>query len=650
MSDSAKTPSKAKAPKKSPANAKPAAKKAAPKAKAQPAKKAAPKAKAQPAKPAPKAKAQPAVKKAAPKPPPKPKGPDIGELIAFAKAWAAADTEAHHVADTMERIGLAEKGKPADLIETFGQWLNFGTAGLRGVFGPGPNRMNRRMVRLTTAGLADYLLTTAEDVKRDGVVIGYDGRHFAREFAEDAARVLAGRGIKSFLAERVSPTPLIAHSVRALGAAAGIVVTASHNPPEYSGYKVYWDNGAQIIPPHDKGIAAAIQALSDYGDCPELHSVTPMFVRRIPPSVIAGYEKAVLGLRCAPATGAVVAYSAMHGVGTRILKRVFAAAGHELHAEASQAWPDPDFSTVRFPNPEEPGAMDRVMALGKEVGADIAIANDPDADRLCVAVRGEKGFYLLSGDQVGVLLASELMREGPDWAREPHQYATTVVSSSMLGAMAKKRGHDYAETLTGFKWIANNGLDFEARTGGQFVMGYEEALGYTVGGVARDKDGISAALLIADLASVLKAEGKSLQDRLNELYTEFGMYRTRQYAVRLPGADGAAKIRSAMDTVRANPPQSLAGKKVIAVRDLLTGNRTAGKKTSSIDLPRSNVLAFDLEGGSRMVVRPSGTEPKIKFYFQGCAPVGKDGMGAAEKAADAIVAALAADAKKLTGL
>ncbi|HSN30263.1 MAG TPA: phospho-sugar mutase, partial [Kofleriaceae bacterium] len=417
-----------------------------------------------------------------------------------AEAWLSEDPDPKTAAELRALIERADKGDAKaqrELHESFDGQLEFGTAGLRGILGPGPQKMNRVLVRKVTAGLAAYLHANVPDVANRGVLIGHDARHNSRVFAEDTARVLAGAGIKALLAPRPWPTPTTAWAVTATNAAAGVMVTASHNPPAYNGYKVYWGNGAQIIPPHDHGIAAAIGKIGRSDELP-MPPLTDKHIVHLDESLHDRYLKAVVALRAQPALDGsklVIAYTPLHGVGAPSVEPAMKQAGFpHLHTEPSQREGHPDFPTVAFPNPEEKGAMDLVLALASKVKADLVLANDPDADRLCVAVPDGPGFKLLTGDQVGALLADYLLEVSP---KDKRMVATTIVSSQLLSYLAKQTGADYRETLTGFKWIGNAAMDFETSTGGRFVMGYEEALGYSVGPLVRDKDGVSACVLFA---------------------------------------------------------------------------------------------------------------------------------------------------------
>jgi phosphomannomutase len=539
------------------------------------------------------------------------------QLTQQARQWLEGDPDAQTRAE-LEKL-LAEQNE-AELSDRFGARLEFGTAGLRGTLGAGPNRMNRAVVRRTTLGLARYLKAQVKDVAQRGVVIGRDGRIGSPEFLEDTAAVLCAEGIPAHVFEGVVPTPLVAHAVEALHAAAGVMVTASHNPPEYNGYKVYWGNGAQIIPPHDEGIAAAIDAVGPAREVKLLgQAQAGALWQVIPPAIEEGYFKALAALPLHPEVprDLAIAYTPMHGVGNRFARRALADAGFaRVESVAEQAEPDGRFPTVKFPNPEEPGAMDLVLALARKLDAELCLANDPDADRLAVAVRTAKGQYQqLTGNEVGILLGHYLLTEGKQSA--DRLVITTIVSSSQLGVMARALGVAYEETLTGFKWIANRAMALKESAHQEFVFGFEEALGYTVGTVARDKDGIGAALMVAELAAVAKARGRTLLEELGEIQRRFGLFAASQKSVTMPGASGAQAIKKIMASFRAQPPQDVAGLAVQAVSDLFAGTRrTREGALSTLDLPPSDVLVYALQGDARIVLRPSGTEPKIKFYFE----------------------------------
>jgi phosphomannomutase len=471
------------------------------------------------------------------------------------------------------------------------------------------------VVQRVAAGLASYALECAPDAGSRGAVIGYDGRHGSRVFAEDTARVLARAGFQVWLAETTCPTPSLAHALLHLGASVGVMVTASHNPPADNGYKVYWANGAQILPPHDTGISTATDWTGPLPELPELDGLVESGqVAPIPRSAWQDYLARVLALRVHTNTDIRAVYTAMHGVGGDTILQVLGAAGHDdVHPVAAQQEPDGDFPTVHFPNPEEPGALDLALADAQAIGADLLIANDPDADRLAVALPDSMGGWSsLTGDEVGVLLADDLLSHGSQVG--DRLVATSIVSSRLLQRVAGAHGATCAITLTGFKWLATRAIAHE----GPFLLGYEEALGYSIGDVVRDKDGVSAALLLLDLAAWLKSQGKTLRDRLAEIYAEHGLHRTRQRSIRMEGDAGAARIVALTEQLRAEPPAAIAGSAVVRIRDIQAGTDTdlSTGTVTDVGLPPSNVIGLYLEDGSRILVRPSGTEPKIKLYFE----------------------------------
>ncbi|MGW5129876.1 phospho-sugar mutase [Streptomyces sp. NPDC004135] len=545
------------------------------------------------------------------------------ELIAQAQAWLTEDPDPDTRA---ELAGLIDARNHAELAARFSGTLQFGTAGLRGELGAGPMRMNRTVVIRAAAGLAAYLKKQGVPHGDDTaglVVIGYDARYKSRDFALDTAAVMTGAGLRAAILPRPLPTPVLAFAIRHLGAVAGVEVTASHNPPRDNGYKVYLGDGSQIVPPADADIAAEIAAV------PSLTTV-----RRptegwdtLDDSVLDAYlarTDAVLA-EGSPRTARTV-YTAMHGVGKDVLLAAFARAGFpEPVLVAEQAEPDPDFPTVAFPNPEEPGAMDLAFAKARETAPDLIIANDPDADRCAVAVQDGSDWRMLRGDEVGALLAAHLVRRG---ARGT--FAESIVSSSLLGRIAEKAGLRHVETLTGFKWIARaEGLRY----------GYEEALGYCVDpdGV-RDKDGITAALLVTELASQLKEEGRTLLDLLDDLAVEHGLHATDQLSVRV---EDLSLIAAAMNRLREQPPTELAGLPVTRTDDLTQGTDT---------LPPTDGLRYTLEG-ARVIVRPSGTEPKLKCYLEVVVPVASHaGLPAARAQATEVLESIKRDLSTAAGI
>lgn len=570
-----------------------------------------------------------------------------GNVTERALAWIAGDPDPATAAELRALVDDPGERAAAELAERMAGPLEFGTAGLRGVIGAGESRMNRAVILRTTAGLARYVLDTVADAAARGVVVGFDGRRFSREFAQEAAAVLAGAGLPAHLFPELGPTPLVPFAMLDLGAAAGIMITASHNPPEYNGFKVYWSSGAQITPPHDAGIAAAIERVGAARDVPRLDQAAARargLLRPIGPELLERYLAAVaaLSLDRSGREGFSIVYTAMHGVGDRFTREALARFGFErVEPVPAQQQPDGEFPTVRFPNPEEEGALDLALALARERRADLVLANDPDADRLAVAIPAPTpaGYRQLSGNEVGVLLGEYLLRRSVAGG-DRRLVVTTVVSSPMLGEIARRNGVAYAEVLTGFKWIVTTGQALAARHGLRFLFGYEEALGYSVGTVTPDKDGVSAAALFAELAAVARAQGRSVDDELERLARAYGLWASRQVSIVRKGRDGQAAIAAMMEGLRRAAPARLGDATVVGVRDFLSG---VPQRDGTV-YPRSNVIAFDLKGGARVVARPSGTEPKIKFYFDLNEPVA-DGeplaaaRGRAKTRLDALVAA-----------
>jgi phosphomannomutase len=544
---------------------------------------------------------------------------------------------------TQAELGqLLERGPEADaeLADRFASSLDFGTAGLRGILGAGPNRMNRAVVARATWGLAQELLASvsqpAGGVAQRVVIVGGDARRMSHELSQDTARILASAGMRVFLFDEPVPTPFVAFAVKHMGAAAGVVVTASHNPPQYNGYKVYWGNGAQIVPPVDERIAAHIaQAPAARDIMLHSHASVARFgeLHPVPADVSAAYLAAVEALQVHPGAGdrrLRIVYTPLHGVGDTLARSVLSRAGFtDVTSVPEQQKPDGAFPTVAFPNPEERGTMDLAFALARQSNADLVLANDPDADRLAVAIpdRGQPtGWRQLTGNEVGVLLGHYLLTErraeGP---RAPRAVMASIVSTPVLGHIAKTLGVRYEETLTGFKWIANRAIEAE-KEGASFVFGFEEALGYTVGDVVRDKDGISAALLVAEMAAIARERGRTLADELDAVARKWGAFASTQLNVTRTGEAGVVAIRAMMEGLRREHPRRVGDDEVLSVADYEARVRTdlrSGEKTA-LTLPRSNVLTFDLASGSRIIARPSGTEPKAKFYFDASEPVGAD--------------------------
>ncbi|WJG28101.1 phospho-sugar mutase [Vibrio furnissii] len=527
--------------------------------------------------------------------------------------WLAKDPDPR----TREELqALIDAQNLDELQERFKSRLEFGTAGLRGKVGCGPNRMNRLVIQETAAGLGEYLIKQVDNAKMRGVVIGYDGRPDSQQFAHDTAAVLTSLGIKVYLTYKVAPTPVVAFGVKHFNAAAAVVVTASHNPPEYNGFKVYWENGAQIIPPHDSGIADEIDIAAQRAvplmALDDAHQVG--LLEWLDDAYYQTYRKTIdssplLNNHTNP-QAVTIAYTAMHGVGADMAETLLHDAGFKnLLSVKEQREPDGTFPTVNFPNPEEAGAMDMVIALADSIDAELACANDPDADRFAVAVRKPDGHYqMLTGDQVGSLFGHYLLSKTN---ASKQLVGNTIVSSSLLGKIAAAHGAKYYQTLTGFKWLTNIAMQQQSEQH-QFLFAYEEALGYTVGHSVWDKDGLSAMVAFAQLAAELYDQGKTIWDQLEAIYRQHGLYVTAQRSIAL---DPAAPPVG--DRLRSEPPHEIAGKAVLSTDDLKHAvRRFKDGTTESIDLPSSDVLIYHLDGGARVIVRPSGTEPKLKCYYE----------------------------------
>lgn len=564
----------------------------------------------------------------------------MSDLTERARVWQDDDPDEATRAELGEVIAAVEAGDAvalADLEDRFARSLEFGTAGLRGRLGAGPNRMNRSVVIRTAAGLAAYLADAVGAGAR--VAIGYDARHGSAQFARDTAAVMTAAGHHAMLLPRALPTPVLAYATRSLNADAGVMVTASHNPPEDNGYKVYLGGravgedgrGAQIVPPYDARIASAIDRVRSVR---HVARATEGW-ETLGEELVDDYVSTAAGLAGRPTperAGLKVVLTALHGVGGDTATRALVTAGFtDLHPVLEQAEPDGDFPTVDFPNPEEAGAMDLALELARDVGADVVIANDPDADRCAVATVIDGEWRTLHGDVVGSLLGEriaarrELLRKAPG----TQVLANSIVSSRQLAAIAQRHGLAHASTLTGFKWIGRVE---------HLVFGYEEAIGYCVAPeMVRDKDGITAAVLIAEFVSELKAQGRTLADAIDDLARTYGVYLTRQVSARY--AD-LSEIPLTMARILASPPERLAGSPVVANDDM--GGGFAG-------LPPTAGLHLATESGARVIIRPSGTEPKVKAYLEVIVHVDGD-VAAARRAAEDTMAWLASDIRDTLGI
>ena len=516
-----------------------------------------------------------------------------------------------------------------EIKERFYMDLEFGTAGLRGIIGAGTNRMNIYVVRRATQGLANYIAKV--DKKAQGVAIAYDSRHMSPEFAEEAALCLAANGIKAYIFESLRPTPELSFAVRHLGCVAGINVTASHNPPEYNGYKVYWEDGAQITPPHDSGIMGEVKSISDWNTVKtmdkaeaEKADLFQVIGKEVDDAYMAELKKQVIHMDAIEKEGKnlKIVYTPLHGTGNIPARRILKELGFEnVYVVKEQELPDGDFPTVSYPNPEAAEAFELGLKLAKEVDADLVLATDPDADRLGVRVKDKNGEYHdLTGNMSGCLLANyELSQRKAVNGSLPEDGALikTIVTTNLADAIAKGYGVNLIEVLTGFKFIGQQILGFENSGKGSYLFGFEESYGCLIGTYARDKDAIVATMALCEAAAYYKTQGKTLWDAMIEMYEQFGYYKDAIQSVTMKGIEGLQKIQEIINSLRQNPPTEFAGHKVTAVRDYkadtITDVTTGAVKPTG--LPNSNVLYYELTDDAWVCVRPSGTEPKVKFYY-----------------------------------
>ena len=523
----------------------------------------------------------------------------------------------------------AIKDDENEIKERFYMDLEFGTAGLRGIIGAGTNRMNIYVVRRATQGLANYILKVGKESQ--GVAIAYDSRHMSPEFAQEAALCLAANGIKAYIFETLRPTPELSFAVRHLGCAAGINITASHNPPEYNGYKVYWEDGAQITPPHDTGIMGEVKAIADWNTVKtmdkaeaEKAGLFEVIGQAIDDAYMAELKKQVIHMDAIEAEGKnlKIVYSPLHGTGNIPARRILKELGFEnVHVVKEQELPDGDFPTVSYPNPEAAEAFELGLKLAKEIDADLVLATDPDADRLGVRVKDKNGEYHdLTGNMSGCLLANyEISQRKAVNGGLPEDGALikTIVTTNLADAIAKGYGVNLIEVLTGFKFIGQQILGFENSGKGTYLFGFEESYGCLIGTYARDKDAIVATMALCEAAAYYKTQGKTLWDAMIDMYEEFGYYKDAIQSVTMKGIEGLEKIQEIMRTLRANAPKEVAGYQVLKVRDYKADTITdvATGEVTPTGLPNSNVLYYDLTDDAWLCVRPSGTEPKVKFYY-----------------------------------
>ena len=523
----------------------------------------------------------------------------------------------------------AIKDNEAEIEDRFYRQLEFGTGGLRGVIGAGTNRMNIYTVRQATQGLANYIIS--QNGQEKGVAIAHDSRIMSPEFAEEAALCLNANGIRAYVFDSLRPTPELSFAVRELGCVSGIVITASHNPREYNGYKVYWEDGAQITPPHDSGIMGEVKAISDWNTVKtmdkaeaEKAGLFEVIGKEVDDAYMAELKKQVIHMDAIQAEGKnlKIVYTPLHGTGNIPARRILKELGFEnVYVVKEQELPDGDFPTVSYPNPEAAEAFELGLKLAKEVDADLVLATDPDADRLGVRVKDKNGEYHdLTGNMSGCLLANyEISQRKAVNGSLPEDGALikTIVTTNLADAIAKGYGVKLIEVLTGFKFIGQQILGFEKSGKGSYLFGFEESYGCLIGTYARDKDAIVATMALCEAAAYYKTQGKTLWDAMIEMYEQFGYYKDDIKAVTMKGIEGLQKIQDIMNSLRQNPPAEFAGHKVVAVRDYKADtikNLETGEVTPT-GLPNSNVLYYELTNDAWVCVRPSGTEPKVKFYY-----------------------------------
>ena len=513
-----------------------------------------------------------------------------------------------------------------EIEDRFYTELSFGTAGMRGVLGAGMNRMNKYNVRRATKGLAGFLKEQPEEAKR-GVVIAYDSRRFSAEFAKETALVLCAEGVKAYLFDALRPVPILSYAVRHLGAIAGIVITASHNPPEYNGYKVYGEDGAQVAPEVAAGITKWIRQTA-YTDCrlaDEAEAKGSGLLQiignaEVDDDYIAAIKTLAISPELLAKEGAKlnIVYTPLHGSGNVPVRRVLGEIGlTNLAVVKEQEMPDPNFSTIKVPNPEDPGAYDLAFKKAAEVGASVIFATDPDCDRLGVAVKDGGGeWHLLTGNQIGCVLLHYILSSLDKAGKLPKDGAAvkSIVSTSLANRICERYGVAMFETLTGFKFIGEKIQQFMDAGDHTFLFGFEESYGFLSSTFVRDKDGVNASLLVSEVACACMDAGITLYDRVQEIFAEYGYYIEKVVSTTLPGKDGLARMKEIMSGLRAKPPKEIGGLAVAAIRDYLKGTRESNGKTEPTGLPESDVLYFELEGGNWVCVRPSGTEPKIKLY------------------------------------
>lgn len=578
------------------------------------------------------------------------------DILARARDYIAKESD-RNFREEVEALIKADDIK--ELEDRFYRDLEFGTGGLRGVIGGGYNRMNSYVVRRATQGMCDYINAHVKQ-RNLSACIAYDSRHYSDVFALDTALIFAANGIKAYLFSSLRPTPELSYAIRRLGAATGVVVTASHNPPAYNGYKAYWNDGAQIIEPHDVGIIERVNAVTTIRSIPKEEALAKGLLVMIDRDIDAQYVAMVKSRLFRPALfksmakDVKIVYTPLHGTGAMPFERVMGDLGLSVVTVPEQRAPDGDFPTVSYPNPEEAAALKMALDLGAEVKADVVMATDPDADRLGIAVPdGRGGFALITGNQLGALHADYILLSRKELGLMPRRPATikSIVTTELQSRIAASYGAECHDCLTGFKWIADTMRRFE-RDGLDFVYATEESYGYLVEDEVRDKDGISAAAMTAEMTLYWRSKGRSLLERLDELYIQHGYHEERGINKYFQGPTGMDTMRGIMDAYRASQPATIGGIAVERIRDFKTGRAWAVKApgtAEAMQLPVSDVIQWYLADGTMVTVRPSGTEPKIKFYVLARTEVGSQGLAAAKAGSAAKVDAILADIRRVIG-
>lgn len=535
--------------------------------------------------------------------------------------------DGNYDSETKAAIRKMMKEEPQELIESFYRDLEFGTGGLRGIMGVGSNRMNKYTVGAATQGFSNYLKMNFPNTPQISVAIAHDSRNNSPFFAQITADVFSANGIKVYLFEHLRPTPELSFAIRHYGCQGGIVITASHNPKEYNGYKAYWEDGGQLIGPHDKNVIKEVEKIKDAAEIK--FSGNKSLIKLVGEETDKAYLEKVKALTLSPDSirrhkSMSIVYTPLHGTGATLVPRALKEFGFEnIHVVKEQAVADGNFPTIKSPNPEEPAALEMAIQLAKNIQADLVMATDPDADRVGIAVRKDNGFLLLNGNQTAALLTYYLLEKWKENKKltGKEYIVKTIVTSELLIDIANKYKVGYFDVLTGFKWIADVIKKYEGEK--TFIGGGEESYGFMIGDFVRDKDAVAACTMIAETAAWAADRGKGLFELLLEIYNEFGLYKESLISIVRKGKSGAEEIQAIMDKFRANPPKELNGSKLLMIKDYQTSKETnllTGKETP-INLPKSNVLQFFTKDGSKISVRPSGTEPKIKFYFGVKAPL-----------------------------